>query len=135
MTSFHTYFDKGEYIGTHGTVIKKVINRKPSIFYVWESGTCSDNSEKYFKNVDTKITKKDLKKNNFLEVIVSNDEEVKKEKTDFMMYYASPGFLIKTKKCEVKDKCKKDELFVMYKKRLSDAIFKKNNVVLTTDEF
>jgi len=105
-------------------------------FYVWELGVCTPEAEVFFENVSTEVKIQDLKRKGFLEVTVSGDEKnVSNKNTDFKMFYANPGFLIKTKQCNQSDKCKKGEVLVVYKKILSDAILRKNNMLLTTDNF
>jgi len=127
---------QSKFIVDSNSKIKNNVYRLNDRFYIWETGVCVPESHVFFDKVENKVKMQNLKKNSFQEVAVSNEEgNILQNNSDFKMYYANPGFLIKTKKCVQSDKCKKDEMIVVSKKRLTDAILRKNNLVLTTDDY
>ncbi len=95
----------------------KIVEPKISdLGYLWQKGECSLESENLFKEIDAKgaISK---------QKIINGKFSLLKEGTDYNIFYANPGLIIKTKKpffCFNYETCNQQ---IIYKKQLKSAIY------------
>ncbi len=95
----------------------KIVEPKISdLGYLWQKGECSLESENLFKEIDAKgaISKQKLIENKFI---------LLKAGTDYNIFYANPGLIIKTRKlffCFNYETCNQQ---IIYKKQLKSAIY------------
>lgn len=105
---------------------RKIIeNQRTSLGYLWQKGECNPDSLNYFQQVKDVTQKVKLIENKFV---------LLKEDKDYILFYANPGLVIKTKKqifCFNDDKC---DLKIVYKKQLKAAIYDADGKLHTDDD-
>lgn len=105
---------------------KKVVQKqRTELGYLWKKGECSPNSLNYYQEVKDITQKIKLYENKFV---------LLKEDSDYILFYANPGLVVKTKNpksCNNDDQC---DLKIVYKKQLKAAIYDADGKLHTDDD-